>query len=785
MTNKPGLPGKEENTVAVSKSQQKAVHKCVKANYDRIETEDEQMSILYNEQDKTITLNTKNTSYQIKIGPNNLLLHTYYGPSVQGDTSYVLAFRDRGFSGNPYDAGMDRTISADTLPLEYPCEGCGDFRASAFSIRRANGAVGCDLRYANHTILPGKYSLPGLPAVYADREDAQTLAITLKDESLGVTVLLQYAVLPELDVITRAAAISNYGNEKITLQNTASASLDIVSGDWELIHFHGRHAGERTLDRTAIGQREILIGSRRGTSSHQQNPFIILAENGTSELSGQCVGLSFLYSGAFVCSVSRDQFGTTRAVMGIQSEHFDYPLEPGETFQAPEVAAAYSSIGLTNLSQIYHKMISEHICRGPWKNRRRPVLLNNWEATGMSFDGDRILSIARKAAGLGVELMVLDDGWFGARNDDNAGLGDWTVNTRKLGCSMGELAQKIRDMGMQFGLWIEPEMVNEDSGLYRAHPDWVFRIPGKDPVRGRNQLVLDFSRPEIADYIFDQISKVLDECKPAYVKMDMNRSITDVYTAVSDQQSQGKILYRYTLGVYRFMERLLERYPDLLLEGCSGGGGRFDAGMLYYCPQIWCSDNTDAIDRIRIQYGTSFGYPVRTMGAHVSAVPNHDTHRTVPFDTRAVVAMAGTFGYELDLNLISEEEQLAVPAQIAYFKKHWKLLQNGLYYRLTDVIHNRSEAAWMMVDEDGSEALVNIVTLDSTGNGPNRYVRCAGLTPGANYRDEASGKVYPANALMNQGLPVPLMQIPGTSYTFAPPEYQAFQIHLCRVSSKI
>jgi len=659
--------------------------------------------------------------------------------------------------------------------------GSGDYRAPAFSMRRSDGAVGCDLRYAGHTILPGKYSLPGLPAVYAETEEADTLLVTLEDPSAGVTVLLQYGVLPELDVITRAASIHNSGSSTVTLQTAASMCLDIVSGDWDLIHFYGRHCGERTPDRTSIGQREIVIGSRRGASSHHQNPFVILAEDGAGELAGQCIGISLLYSGGFTCNVSRDPFGASRAVMGIQSESFDYPLEPGETFQAPEAAFCYSASGLAHLSHLYHKLISQHICRGPWKNRRRPVLINNWEATGMHFDGEKILSIARKAADLGVEMMVLDDGWFGARNDDNAGLGDWTVNTEKLGCTMGQLAQKIRDMGMRFGLWIEPEMVNEDSNLYRAHPDWALRIPGKQPVRARNQLVLDFSRPEIVDAIFAQIAQVLDDCHADYVKMDMNRSICEVYSAASQTQSQGKILYRYTLGVYRFMELLLERYPNLLLEGCSGGGGRFDAGMLYYCPQIWCSDNTDAIDRIRIQYGTSFGYPIRTMGAHVSAVPNYGTQRSVPFGTRAVVAMSGTFGYELDLNLISEEEKRQVPAQIATFKKYWHLLQNGLYYRLTDVMRNRGEAAWMMVAEDGSEALINIVTLDVTGNGPNRFIRCAGLTPGAVYRDEESGAKYAANALMSQGLPTPQMEIPGLPFKVTPGEYQAFQIHLCKV----
>ena len=710
-----------------------------------------------------------------------MLLHTYYGPSAQGDMSYCLSFRDRGFSGNPYDAKLLRGVSADTLPMEYPCEGSGDFRPCAFSLRRDNGAIGCDLRYVCHEIKPGKYALPGLPAVYADAQEAETLEITLEDPAAGIRVLLQYGVLPELDVICRAAKITNIGSKAVTLQNAASAGLDLVSGDWELVHFYGRHAGERAPGRTEIAQREILIGSRRGTSSHQQSPFVILAERGANERAGQCVGLNLLYSGSFACNVSKDQFGTTRAVMGVQSEHFDYPLETGESFQAPEVALAYSAEGLAHLSHIYHRLISMHVCRGPWKNRRRPVLLNNWEATGMDFTGERILSIAKTAAALGVEMLVLDDGWFGARNDDNAGLGDWTVNTEKLGCTMGELADQIRAMGMKFGLWIEPEMVNEDSDRFRTHPDWALRIPGKAPVMGRNQLVLDFSRPEVVDAIFEQIAAVLDECRADYVKMDMNRSITDVYTAVGGCQSQGKILYRYMLGVYRFMERLLERYPNLLLEGCSGGGGRFDAGMLYYCPQIWCSDNTDAIDRIRIQYGTSFGFPMRTMGAHVSAVPNGDTRRCTPIHTRAVVAMAGTFGYELDLNLISDEEKAMVPGQIEAFKRHWSLLHNGLFYRLTDVMENRKEAAWMTVAEDGSEALLSIVALDSTGNCPNRFIRLAGLTPGASYRDEASGLVYDANALMSQGLPMPMIPIPRWRTFAAPHEYDAFQIHLTKV----
>ncbi len=711
---------------------------------------------------------------------NGLLVHTYYGPHMNGDAGYALSYRDRGFSVNPYDSKFNRTVSSDTLPLEYPCEGSGDFRASAFSVSRANGASGCDLRYEGYEVVKGKYSLKGLPAVYADEEEAETLLVTLRDRDAGIKVVLQYGVLPEIDVITRAVQITNEGNVPVVLNQTASACLDFVSGEWELMHFYGRHANERAAARVEIAEREIVIGTRRGMSSHHENPFIVIAENGADENKGQCVGMCFVYSGGFSANISRDAFGTTRAVMGLQPELFNYPLNPAETFQAPEAAMVYSAEGFAKMSHCFHKMISEHICRGPWKNRRRPVLINNWEATGMTFDGEKILSIARKASELGVEMMVLDDGWFGARDTDNAGLGDWKVNTEKLGCTMGELADKIRAMGMKFGLWIEPEMVNEDSDLYREHPDWALTIPGKEPILGRNQLVLDFSRKEVVDNIFSQISAVLDDCRADYVKMDFNRPIADVYSRTAGTQSRGKILYDYMLGVYSFMERLLERYPDLLLEGCAGGGGRFDAGMLYYCPQIWCSDNTDAIDRIRIQYGTSFCYPCRTMGAHVSAVPNGDTRRRTPINTRAVVAMAGTFGYELDLNLITEEEMEEVPKQIETFKKYWNLLHNGLYYRLTDVIRNRKEAAWMMVAEDQSEALLNIVTLDATGNGPNRFVRCAGLDPEAFYKDEESGNVYAASALMTIGLPMPRIKLPGIPWNPTPGEYESFQIHLIR-----
>lgn len=447
---------------------------------------------------------------------------------------------------------------------------------------------------------------------------------------------------------------------------------------------------------------------------------------------------------------------------------FEYSLKQGDVFHAPEVALAYAEDGLTSLSQKYHKLIRDNVCRGIYKNAPRPVLINNWEATYFDFDGSKIIQIAKQAAELGVEMLVLDDGWFGKRNSDLSGLGDWFVNEEKMGGTLASVVDQVNALGMKFGIWIEPEMVSEDSDLYRAHPDYAFQIPGKPPVLGRNQLVLDFSRKEVVDCVFDQITAVLDSANIAYIKMDMNRSIMDVYTALEGNQNQGAILYQYVLGVYDFLERLITRYPQILLEGCSGGGGRFDAGMLYYTPQIWCSDNTDAIERIKIQHGTSFGYPVSTVGSHVSAVPNHQTGRVTNITTRAAVAMAGSFGYELDLNIVSEEEKEMVKTQIADCKKYWNLTHEGLYYRLHDPLENPEAAAWEFVSEDKREALLTVVTLDTHCNPPANYVKLKGLNPDAMYRVEGKSEQYSGSALMYGGIPIPFLMN----------EYQAWQLHL-------
>ena len=723
------------------------------------------MAIIFDKERKTLTLHTKNSTYQMQVDAYGFLLHLYYGKRTEGCMDYLLTYADRGFSGNPYDVGADRTYSMDVLPQEFPVFGNSDFRSPALVIKNADGSCSCDLRYKMHHIQSGKYKLPGLPAVYAGKEESETLEVVLEDAVTGVEVCLLYGVLPEYDIITRSVKIRNDGSQEFSIEKVQSASLDFVAGKYDLITFYGRHAMERNVQRRPLGHGAQVIRSRRGTSSHQYNPVMILAEEGTTEDAGKCYTMSFVYSGGFLGEAERDQYEQTRMQLGLQEEQFSYPLAPGEAFWAPEVVMSFSGEGLGRLSQNLHECYRTHLCRGKYRDQVRPILVNSWEASYFDFTGESIYNLAKEAADLGIEMLVMDDGWFGKRDDDNSGLGDWYVNEKKLGMSLGELIEKINALGVKFGIWIEPEMVNEDSDLYRAHPDWAFTIPGRKPVRGRNQLVLDFSRKEVVDAIFEQICALLDQGNIEYVKWDMNRSITDVFS--HGTTNQGKVLYDYMLGLYDFLERLIQRYPDLLIEGCSGGGGRFDAGMLYYTPQIWCSDNTDAADRVKIQYGTSFSYPVSAVGSHVSAVPNHQTGRSTSMKTRGVVAMAGTFGYELDLGKLSEEEKEEIRSQVKEYHRYGELIQKGLYYRLSNPFEDEI-GAWAFVSKDQTEALLNVVMLEIHGNMTNNYVKLKGLKSGCMYQDEKTKKVYPADALMDMGLPMPV--------EFG--EYQSYQIYL-------
>lgn len=711
----------------------------------------------YDASQRTITLSTRSTSYQMKIDGTGVLLHTYYGPRLRrGDLSRLICPEDRGFSPNPDEVGLDRTWSLDTQPQEYSSSGVGDFRLPSLEADLADGSHTADFRYVRHTVTEGKYALEGLPAFYGDGVTAQTLTVELHDRCSGLTVELLYGVLEEYDMITRAVRVRNDGAAPVRLTRVASACLDFPVGEHDFITLGGAYAREREPVRTALTQGAHSAGSVRGSSSHQQNPFLVLCDRDTTEDAGRCWAMALVYSGNFLASVEHTQFHETRMTLGIHPFHFAWRLEPGETFTAPEAAMVFSARGLGHMSRLFHRAIRLNLCRGPWKDQRRPILINNWEATLFHFDADKIFSIAQAASRVGVEMMVMDDGWFGERNDDFGGLGDWNVNQKKLPGGLAPLAERINGLGMKFGLWVEPEMVNENSDLYRAHPGWAFQVPGRPLTRGRYQLVLDLTRPEVRQYVLDNLRSTLKSAPIAYVKWDMNRSLTDVWSAALPAQRQGEVYHRFVLAVYEILEALHREFPDLLIEGCSGGGGRFDCGMLYYTPQIWCSDNTDAMDRLRIQYGTSFCYPCCTMGAHVSAVPNGLTHRSTPFHTRGVVAAAGTFGYELDLNELTTEELDQVRDQIAAFRTDWELVMRGDYYRLGDPFRAEEPfCAWMHVAPDQSRALVGLVQTQRHANPIRPLLRLKGLDPDRDYR--VNGQVYGGDELMYAGLALPFL----------------------------
>ena len=720
------------------------------------------MAITFNETTRIFTLTTAHTTYQMQADAQGYLLHLYYGARTAGEMDYLLNYGDRGFSGNPNSVGSDRTYSLDALPQEYPSLGTGDFRNYALNIENADGSQCCNPVYITHEIAAGKYTLKGLPFVRAEENEAETLKIILEDPVTKVELRLLYGVLEKEDIITRSVIIKNAGKAPVTVKKAQSACLDFLHGDYDLIKFYGRHAMERNMERMPVSHESTRIGSRRGTSSHQYNPGVILAGKNTNEDSGSCYGMLFVYSGNFLVEAEKDQYDQTRIQMGLTDELFAYPLEAGAEFTAPEVILSYTNKGLSRLSQQYHHCIMNHICQGKYVHANRPVLINSWEAAYFDFTGDTIVELAKEAKALGIDMVVMDDGWFGKRNDDNSSLGDWYVNEEKLGGTLTKLIERVNAEGVKFGIWIEPEMVSEDSDLYREHPEWAITIPGRKPVRSRNQLVLDFSRKEVRDEIFKRICAVLDQGNVEYIKWDMNRSLADIYAP--------NVTYDYVLGVYDFLEKLTNRYPDILIEGCSGGGGRFDAGMLYYTPQIWCSDNTDAINRTRIQYGTSFFYPVAAMGSHVSAVPNHQTGRVTSMHTRGVAAMSGTFGYELNPALLNAKEKAEIRAQLAQYREYQELIREGDYYRLSNPFQDNF-AAWMVVSDDRSKALVSVIRLTAEANPPAAYVTLKGMEEDAFYREKTTGKVYPGAALMEAGILLPA----------AVSEYEAYQIELERV----
>ncbi len=727
--------------------------------------------ISYNEKTKVFKLHTKNSVYQMQVRDYDTLAHLYFGADIgDSDASHRIISLDRGFSGNPYEAGDDRTFSLDVLPQEYSGYGNGDYRINALEVTHEDGSDAIHLRYESYQMTEGKYSLKGLPCMFGNAEEAETLEIVLYDRITNLKVHLLYGVFYDLDVITRSVRIENKGDRTVTIQRAMSMEMDYPNKHMDLIHFYGRHSMERLTERLPLYHGVQSVESKRGMSSHQHNPFVILCDRGTSEKHGDCYGFALAYSGNFRCEIEVDQMEQARLVIGIHPYHFSFRLNTGDVFETPEVIMAYSSEGLSGLSHIYHDAYRSNLIRSKYVTAPRPILVNNWEATYFNFDEEKLYNIAKNAKEIGLDMFVLDDGWFGKRDTDYSGLGDWVVNESKIKGGLPHLVSRIKALGMKFGLWIEPEMVSEDSDLYRNHPDWILRIPQRNMTRSRHQLNLDITRKEVRDYVMAQIFRVLDSCGADYVKWDMNRSVANVYSSALPSERQGEVFHRYMLGVYEMMEQLVTRYPDLLFENCAGGGGRFDAGMLYYSPQIWCSDNTDAIDRLKIQYGTSFGYPISTMGAHVSVCPNHQTGRTTPFETRAVVASAGTFGFELDLEHLTPEEREMAKKQIQEYKKIEHLVQTGDYYRLSDPFRNDDYVIWQFVSKDKKETVVNGVQLRNEPNPHIHLIYLDGLLPQEHYEDLATGSVYTGAALMKAGIPLPVGK----------GDYQPIQFHFIK-----
>ncbi len=725
------------------------------------------MSIVIQEKCKTITLHTKNTSYQMKIGNLDYLLHLYYGPRIPDkDVSYQIQQYDRGFSGNPYESRNERTFSLDAQPQEFSTQQQGDFRTPSIEVVNSDGSYSFHGKAAGYQVFDGKYQLETLPCVFANKEDhVQSLAITLVDEVSKVELSLLYSVFEEADVITRAVKVKNAGTAPMHLKKIMSLCMDFLNGaGFDLISLPGRYGQERQVERQPMTHHIHSIGSIRGSSSHQQNPFVILCDRQATEDFGKCYGFSLMYSGNFLAEAELDQYDQLRLVMGINPKQFFYELKPGEVFECPEVVMAFSKHGLTGLSHLYHDFYRTNLCHSKFvMDVQRPVLINSWEAAFMDFDDVKLVEIAKAAKKMGVDLLVMDDGWFGKRDDDNSGLGDWYVNENKIKCGLHKLVEQINDLGMKFGIWFEPEMVSEDSDLYRAHPDWAMQIPGRHAVRSRNQMALDMSRKEVQDYLIKRINAVLDDANIYYVKWDINRSLADIWSNALPAEKQGEVYHRYILGLYRVMDEIILTHPDILFEGCSGGGGRYDAAMLHYYPQYWVSDNNHPIDRLKLHYGTSFVYPTCTMGAHIS-----DSGKLVPLKTKAVVAMCGTFGYELDATHLSEEEQALCKEQSDLFRKYYPITFFGDFYRLTNPFAPGNMTAWQHVTKDKSKSLLSVVVTNLTCNGPQEYIRAKGLEEDAFYRMNGGRELYSGAVLMNAGIPIPREV----------PEYTAFQYYL-------
>ena len=716
------------------------------------------MSIRYDEANRIFELDTRNTSYRIGIvDEEGFVGHIYYGQKIRPQKcDQFLRTCEAPFV--PSKNNRERCSFMDTFPTEYSGNGIGDYRESCIAVKTANGSRTVDLKFVDYDIVNGKPGISGLPASFAGEEEVQTLVVHMMDGGCGIDVDLIYSVFEDEDVITRSVSVKNAGDRDIRLTKVYSACIDMDDEDFEMLTLHGSWARERQIERCPIAYGKQSVSSLRGESSHQDHPFMAWMTKGTDQTTGDVYGMHFVYSGNFIAQIEKSQFDSIRAVMGIHSEGFEWWLTPGETFTAPEVVLTYSHDGLGQMTRNLHDFYRCHMIRSRYLHQKRPVLINNWEATYFDFDTDKLLAIAKSAAEHGIEMLVMDDGWFGHRNDDATSLGDWFVNENKIKGGLKHLVDEVNKLGLKFGIWMEPEMISPDSELYRKHPDWAFAVPERTATLSRNQYVLDLSRKEVRDYVYECVHNVISSANIEYVKWDMNRQLTDIGSVEFTGDRHGELAHRYVLGVYELQERLVNDFPDLLLENCSGGGARFDPGMLYYSPQIWCSDDTDAIERLSIQEGTELIYPLSTMGAHVSDCPNHTVGRSTPFMTRAHVALAGTFGYELDITKISEEERAMIPEQVSMYHKYNDLVREGDYYRVASYRENGLYDCWMVVAKDKSEALVTYVQVLGRPNVHSRKIKLLGLDVAADYRLDGTEKVYGGDLLMNAGMLIETMR---------------------------
>lgn len=713
-----------------------------------------ELPILFNAETGEFHLQSKDSSYIFTILKNNQLGHLYYGKKIphRGSFSHLNRTHPRAGTACVYEGDLE--FSLDLLKQEYPSYGSTDFREPAFQILQENGSRITNFEYKDHKIYKGKPKLDGLPATYVEEDDeATTLEITLHDKLIDAELQLLYTVYRDFNVLARSAKFTNNGRSPLHLTRALSSSVDFFDSDFEMLQLSGSWARERHVKTRELQYGIQSITSTRGTSSSQQNPFIALKRKDTNEHQGEIYGFSFVYSGNFLAQIEVDHYDVARVMVGINPFDFNWLLESGESFQTPEVVLVYSDQGLNGMSQTYHELYRTRLAKGNWRDKPRPILINNWEATYFDFNESKIVDIGNTAKELGIELLVLDDGWFGKRDDDTTSLGDWFPDETKLPNGITGLAKKVTESGIQFGLWFEPEMISKKSRLYEQHPDWLLHVPGRSQSHGRNQYVLDFSREEVVDHIHEMMAGILREAPISYVKWDMNRYMTEIGSPALPASRQREVAHRYILGVYDLYERLNNEFPDILFESCASGGARFDPGMLYYAPQTWTSDDTDAVERLKIQYGTSFVYPLSAMGAHVSAVPNHQVKRITELETRANTAYFGVFGYELDIAKMTEEEKSKVKRQIAFYKENRELIQKGTFYRLISPFEGDGNiTAWVVVSKDQIEALVGYYQVLARPNPGFSRIVLMGLNDGFEYEIEGVGGGFSGGELMQAGL---------------------------------